>query len=251
MSQDRILIIEDEPGIRSVVRAYLERVGYEVWEAETGERGLALARERRPSLVILDLMLPGVPGESVCRILREESGVPVIMLTAKVREDDRVAGLSMGADDYVTKPFSPRELVARVKAVLRRSTGVPAERLVRDDLVIDTERYEVTQAGRPVTLTPSEFRLLAVLAREPGRVFTREELVSRVAGEDFEGFDRTIDAHIKNLRQKLGDSARQPRYIASVYGVGYRFLVSPAGGSHSSAGPGPEGGPSGADDGGK
>lgn len=223
-AQERILVVEDEPGIRKVVRAYLERAGYEVLEASRGEEALEMAASRRPSLVILDLMLPGIPGEEVCRRLRRESEVPIIMLTARAQEDDRVAGLGLGADDYVIKPFSPRELVARVKAVLRRAGRPSGEPLRRGDLVIDPERHEVTRAGEVIPLTPSEFRLLYALAREPGRVFTREELVARVAGEDFEGFDRTVDAHVKNLRQKLGDSARQPRYIASVYGVGYRFV---------------------------
>lgn len=224
LAQDRILIIEDEPGLRNVVRAYLERAGFEVSEASSGEEGLEMARTENPALVILDLMLPGMPGEAVCRALREDSSVPIIMLTAKVREDDRVAGLSLGADDYVIKPFSPRELVARVKAVLRRTGRAGGEPFTRGDLVIDPERHEVRRGSEVIPLTPSEFRLLQVLAREPGRVFSREELVTKVAGEDFDGFDRTIDAHVKNLRQKLGDSARSPRYIASVYGVGYKFV---------------------------
>lgn len=224
MGQERILIVEDEPGIRKVVRAYLERAGYEVLEAADGEQALELAASRRPALVILDLMLPGIPGEEVCRRLRRDSEVPIIMLTARAHEDDRVAGLGLGADDYVVKPFSPRELVARVKAVLRRAGRPAGEPLRRGDLVIDPERHEVRRGDEVIPLTASEFRLLYALAREPGRVFTREELVARVAGEDFEGYDRTVDAHVKNLRQKLGDSARQPRYVASVYGVGYRFV---------------------------
>lgn len=226
-ARERILVVEDEPGIRKVVRAYLERAGYEVVEASTGEEGLQLAAARRPSLVILDLMLPGIPGEEVCRRLRQESQVPVIMLTARAHEDDRVAGLGLGADDYVIKPFSPRELVARVRAVLRRAGRPAGEPLQRGDLVIDPERHEVRKGDELIPLTPSEFRLLYTLAREPGRVFTREELMARMAGEDFEGFDRTVDAHVKNLRKKLGDSARQPRYVASVYGVGYRFVKGP------------------------
>lgn len=224
LAQERILVVEDEPGIRKVVRAYLERAGYEVMEAPSGEEGLRLAASRRPSLVILDLMLPGIPGEEVCRRLRHESGVPVIMLTARVHEDDRIAGLGMGADDYVIKPFSPRELVARVKTVLRRAGRPAGEPLQRGDLVIDPERHQVRRGREIIPVTPSEFRLLYALAREPGRVFTREELVAKVAGDDFDRYDRTVDAHVKNLRQKLGDSARQPRYIASVYGVGYRFV---------------------------
>jgi len=224
VGQERVLIVEDEPGIRKVVRAYLERAGYEVLEAADGEQALELAASRRPALVILDLMLPGIPGEEVCRRLRRDSEVPIIMLTARAHEDDRVAGLGLGADDYVVKPFSPRELVARVKAVLRRAGRPAGEPLRRGDLVIDPERHEVRRGDEVIPLTASEFRLLYALAREPGRVFTREELVARVAGEDFEGYDRTVDAHVKNLRQKLGDSARQPRYVASVYGVGYRFV---------------------------
>jgi DNA-binding response OmpR family regulator len=224
VAQERVLIVEDEPGIRKVVRAYLERAGYEVLEAADGEQALELAASRRPALVILDLMLPGISGEEVCRRLRQGSEVPIIMLTARAHEDDRVAGLGLGADDYVVKPFSPRELVARVKAVLRRAGRPAGEPLRRGDLLIDPERHEVKRGDEVIPLTASEFRLLYALAREPGRVFTREELVARVAGEDFEGYDRTVDAHVKNLRQKLGDSARQPRYVASVYGVGYRFV---------------------------
>ncbi|MDI6894484.1 MAG: response regulator transcription factor [Bacillota bacterium] len=227
MAQERILVVEDEPGIRKVVRAYLERAGYEVLEAPDGEEGLELAASRRPALVILDLMLPGIPGEEVCQRLRRDSDVPIVMLTARAQEDDRVAGLGLGADDYVVKPFSPRELVARVKAVLRRAGRPAGEPLHRGDLVIDPERREVRRGEEVIPVTASEFRLLYALAREPSRVFTREELVARVAGEDFEGYDRTVDAHVKNLRQKLGDSARQPRYVASVYGVGYRFVGEP------------------------
>lgn len=220
-------MVEDEPGIRKVVRAYLERAGYEVLEVSRGEEALEAAARQRPALVVLDLMLPGMSGEEVCRRLRQESDVPVIMLTARAGEEDRVSGLGLGADDYVVKPFSPRELVARVRAVLRRAGRPEGEPLRRGDLVIDPGRRLVTRSGEVVPLTPSEFRLLYALAREPGRVFTREELAARIAGEDFEGFDRTVDVHVKNLRRKLGDPARRPRYIASVYGVGYRFTGGP------------------------
>jgi DNA-binding response OmpR family regulator len=225
---ERILIIDDEPSIHEVVRAYLERDGFIVYSAHDGRQGLDVALTKRPQLVVLDLMLPDVPGEEICRQLRERSDVAILMLTAKSGEEQRVAGLGLGADDYLTKPFSPRELVARVKAILRR-TGkgeMPLVELMRFDhggLEIDDARHEVRVAGEPVDLTATEYKLLFALAQYPGRVYSRLELVNRVQGHDFEGYERTIDAHIKNLRRKIEPDPGKPHYVETVHGVGYRL----------------------------
>jgi two-component system response regulator RegX3 len=224
----RILVVDDEARIAEVVQSYLEGQGLTVDRAATGEEALAAAASRRPALVILDLGLPGMSGEEVCRRLRAESDVPIIMLTAKDAEEDLLHGLQLGADDYITKPFSPRELTARVRALLRRarSDEVPqADVLERAGgrLVVDTARRRITLDGELVELTESEFRLLQSLARFPGRVYTRAELVERLQGMEFEPYERTIDAHIKNLRRKLGDDARSPRLVLTVYGRGYTF----------------------------
>jgi DNA-binding response OmpR family regulator len=222
-----ILIVDDEEKIRDVVASYLKREGYQVLEAATGAEALVRLTEEKVDLVILDLMLPDVPGEEVCRLIRARSPVPVLMLTAKVGEEDRIRGLSLGADDYVIKPFSPRELVARVKAVLRRSSGdeLLADQVVFRDgrLLIDARRREVYRDGRLVPLTPHEYKLLLVLARHPNRPFTREELVEKISGFDYAGDVRTIDQHIKNLRQKIEPNPKNPDYILTVYGVGYKF----------------------------
>lgn len=228
---ERILIIDDEPSIHEVVRAYLERDGFIVYGATDGREGLELALSKRPQLVVLDLMLPDVSGEEICRQLRDRSDVAILMLTAKSTEDERIAGLGLGADDYLTKPFSPRELVARVKAILRRAGAgeMPLVELHRFDhgrLEIDTVRHEVRVAGEPVDLTPSEFKLLQALATYPGRAYSRFELINRVQGHDFEGYERTIDAHIKNLRRKIEADHAKPRYVETVPGVGYRLGVS-------------------------
>lgn len=218
-----ILVVEDEPKIREIVRVYLERDGFSVEEAEDGEQALRKAKEVDPRLVILDLMLPGVDGWEVCRQIRRTSDVPIIMLTARGEEADRVAGLELGADDYVPKPFSPRELVARVKAVLRRARG-ERERgqvLQYGDLVIDLACRRVVCRGCEVPLTPREFDLLWFLAKAPGRVFTREVLLEQVWGYEYPGDTRTVDAHIKNLREKLGPTGSQ--FIRTVWGVGYKF----------------------------
>jgi DNA-binding response OmpR family regulator len=224
MSQP-ILVVDDEPKIARLVRDYLEAAGYPVVLAFNGREALAAFRHEKPRLVVLDLMLPKVDGLDVTRAIRKESDTPIIMLTARVEETDKLIGLELGADDYVTKPFSPRELVARVRAVLRRVGGLdratPA--LAVGDLVIDPERRTVTVAGRPVELTPTEFDLLAVLARHPGRVFSRMELLERVQGYAYEGYERTIDAHVKNIRQKINENPKKPRYILTVYGLGYKF----------------------------
>jgi DNA-binding response OmpR family regulator len=226
MGGETILIVDDEPKIVKTVRAYLESAGFRVMVAEEGQMALTVFRHEKPALVILDLGLPGIDGLDVARTLRRDSNVPMIMLTARVDEADKLIGLELGADDYVTKPFSPRELVARVRAVLRRagSEREPAPLpIVSSDVKIDLERRLVTVGGQTVELTPTEFDLLVVLARHPGRVFTRLELLDRVQGYAFEGYERTVDAHIKNLRQKIEPDPREPRYVQTVYKVGYRF----------------------------
>ena len=224
----RIVVIDDDPSVREVTRAYLERDGYLVYLAATAGDGLATAERVKPGLIVLDLMLPDRAGEEVAREIRSRSDVPILMLTAKASEDERVGGLALGADDYLTKPFSPRELVARIRAVLRRTQGgeVPLVETLSFDggaLLIDTVAHEVRVAGREVELTPNEYRLLATLARYPGRVYSRFELISHVQGYDYEGYERTIDAHVKNLRKKIEPDARHPRYVETVFGAGYRL----------------------------
>jgi two-component system alkaline phosphatase synthesis response regulator PhoP len=220
-----ILVVDDEARIVKLVRDYLERAGFDVLDALDGETALTLARREQPDLIILDLMLPGVDGLDVCRRLRRESGVPIIMLTARVEEADRIVGLELGADDYVTKPFSPRELVARVRATLRRASGEvgPPTVLRAGDVELDTASLLASVAGEPVDLTPTEFQLLATLVRQPGRIFSREQLLEAVHGVAFDGYDRSVDSHIKNLRRKIEPDPRKPSYIQTVYGVGYRF----------------------------
>ncbi|HEU5013240.1 MAG TPA: response regulator transcription factor [Roseiflexaceae bacterium] len=223
-----ILVVDDEPQIATIARDYLDRAGFRVITSGDGVTALRLARSERPSLVVLDLMLPGMDGLDVIRSLRGDpatSGLPVIMLTARVEESDRLVGLELGADDYITKPFSPRELVARVRAVLRRTEGQAdvAPLLHVDDLVIDVQRRSVRRDGMLIDLTATEFDLLATLAREPGRPFSRAQLLDRVYDMSFDGFDRTVDAHIKNLRRKIETDPRNPRYIQTIYGVGYKF----------------------------
>ncbi len=222
-----ILIVEDDPSTVELVRLYLARDGHKVLTALEGHEGLRLAREARPDLVVLDLMLPGLDGMEVCRILREESEVPIVMLTARVEEEDRLAGLDLGADDYVTKPFSPRELAARIRAVLRRTTNGAVERgpaELRYGNVVANLRLRAVHVGETaVRLTPTEFRLLVLLMREPGRTFSREEIMDKVFGYDFDGFDRAVDAHVSNLRRKLEAGQETSRYIHTIYGMGYRF----------------------------
>lgn len=226
--RESILIVEDEKKISSIVTAYLEKEGFRVKLAETGEQALKYLKEAF-NLVILDLMLPDMQGEEICRIIRESSDVPVIMLTAKSGEEDRIRGLGIGADDYVVKPFSPRELVARVKAHLRRS-GKTKKKLLSYNhgaLKIDINNYEVFKEGGPVVLTPTEFRILLSLAENPGRVFSRDQIVNIAQGYDFEGYDRTIDAHVKNLRHKVEKDSKEPEFIKTVYGIGYKFTGVP------------------------
>lgn len=222
-----VLIVEDDPNTLELVELYLHNDGHKVLTTQDGLEGLRLAREAHPDLVVLDLMLPGMDGLEICRTLREESEVPIVMLTARVEEDDRLAGLDMGADDYLTKPFSPRELAARVRAVLRRTARDaleqgPAE-LTHGDVKVDLRDHTVSVKGTEMILTPTEFRLLVLLMREPGRTFTREQIIDRVFGYDFDGFDRTVDAHVSNLRRKLEAGPESPSYIHTIYGVGYRF----------------------------
>jgi DNA-binding response OmpR family regulator len=224
----KVVVIDDELSVQEVVRGYLEKDGYLVFVAGNGRDGLALAERTKPGLVVLDLMLPDVAGEEVCREIRSRSDVPILMLTAKASEDERVGGLALGADDYLTKPFSPRELVARVRAVLRRSQSVETplvETLSFDEgrLEIDTVQHEVRRDGERIDLTPNEYKLLVALARYPGRVYSRFELITHVQGYDFEGYERTIDAHVKNLRKKVEPDPRRPRYVETVFGVGYRL----------------------------
>jgi two-component system alkaline phosphatase synthesis response regulator PhoP len=220
-----VLVVDDEPRIVELARDYLEHAGYRVLTAADGETALAAVDRDRPDLVVLDLGLPEVDGLEVTRRVRRTSRVPIVMLTARDDELDRILGLELGADDYLTKPFSPRELVARVRAVLRR--GEPADpdaEVIRaGDVLIDVPRMHVQAAGRVVELTATEFQLLATLARRPGRIFTRDQLLDALHGVAFESYERAIDTHVKNLRRKLEPDPRRPRYVLTVYGVGYRF----------------------------
>ncbi|MDP2744256.1 MAG: response regulator transcription factor [Dehalococcoidia bacterium] len=224
MSGKRVLVVDDDAKTVELVELYLNRDGYKVLKAHDGVEALRLAREGHPDLIVLDLMLPGMDGLEVCRTLRQESDVPVIMLTARTTDEDKLAGLGMGADDYVTKPFSPRELAARVRTVLRRLPGERGpEEIKRGNLTLDFMRLEASLDGRRLDLTPVEFKLLGILAREPGRVFSRAQLVEKALGYDFEGFDRTIDVHILNLRRKVETDPTHPSYIKTAYGAGYKF----------------------------
>ncbi|WP_019908847.1 response regulator transcription factor [Paenibacillus sp. HW567] len=227
-----ILLVDDEADILQVIRAYLEKNHYRVYEAETGTGALQLFDELKPDLVVLDLMLPDISGEEICRIIRRDANTPILMLTAKSSEDDMVNGLLMGADDYITKPFSPRELLARVISLLRRAQHAQNQEpkgslsFGGGRLWMDSERHEVKLEGELLALTPLEFKLLECLSRNPKRAFSRYELVNLIQGDDFDGFERTIDVHIKNLRQKIGDSPRHPQFIGTVFGIGYKFLVN-------------------------
>ena len=220
-----VLVVDDEPRIVDLARDYLEHAGFAVVTAADGPSALRAARARKPDIVVLDLGLPGMDGLDVARTLRRESFVPIVMLTARDDELDRVLGLEIGADDYVTKPFSPRELVARIRAILRRVDREiePSDRIEAAGVSIDIARMRVELEGRSVELTPTEFQLLVSLARQPGRIFTRSQLLDAVHGLAFESYARAIDAHVKNLRRKLEPDPSRPRYIQTVYGVGYRF----------------------------
>jgi two-component system alkaline phosphatase synthesis response regulator PhoP len=225
MADKKVLVVDDDVKTVELVKLYLERDGYQVLTAYDGIEALRSARKSRPDLIVLDLMLPDIDGFEVCRILRHESDVPIIMLTAKSTDQDKLTGLGLGADDYVTKPFSPKELAARVRAVLRRIPGERVPEEIRSgELSMNFIKHEAWFAGRPLDLTSVEFKLLGVLASEPGRVFSRTSLIEEALGYDFEGFDRTIDVHVLNLRRKLELDPSHPRYIKTVYGVGYKFV---------------------------
>ncbi|HWW84840.1 MAG TPA: response regulator transcription factor [Vicinamibacterales bacterium] len=223
-----VLVVEDEPAIAEIARDYLQHAGYSVMTTADGIDALRLVREQRPDLVVLDLGLRRLDGLDVARRLRRDGSLPIVMLTARVSESDRLLGLEIGADDYITKPFSPRELVARVRAVLRRAEAATGgeDLLRRADLIIDPLRKTVARSGVAIDLTATEFQLLAALARQPGRIFTRAQLLDSVRGSEVESFERAIDAHIKNIRRKLEIDPRSPRYLLTVYGMGYKFAES-------------------------
>lgn len=221
----KILVVDDEPKIVQIARDYLERAGFAILIAHDGQAALATARAEKPDLVVLDLGLPQLDGLDVTRALRKVSNVPVIILTARGDETDKLIGLELGADDYIVKPFSPKELVARVRAVLRRfeNATAGAEIIRVAEVLLDVPKMRATIASKNIDLTPTEFQLLATLAREPGRIFTRAQLLDAVRGVAFESYERAIDAHVKNIRRKIEPNPREPRYILSVYGVGYKF----------------------------
>ncbi len=224
----RILVIEDEKKILDVINAYLDKEDFETYSSTNGLEGLKIFENKDPHLVILDLMLPGISGEEICKKIRSKSDIPIIMLTAKTAEESKIEGFSLGADDYVTKPFSPRELMQRIRAILRRSyrdTSPQSDTLSfrDDDLNIKISNHEVMKKGLSVSLTPNEYKILTIFASNPGQVFSREQLVTTAFGYDYDGFDRTIDTHIKNIRQKIEDNPKDPKYVLTVYGVGYKF----------------------------
>lgn len=223
---EKILVIDDEINLLNVIKDYLLRESYEVFTATRGNEALKLFYEIEPDFVILDLMLPDISGEEICEQIRKKSNVPILMLTAKSSEDDKVTGLYIGADDYLTKPFSPRELVGRVRAILRRTKGTELTDILEfnnKDIYIDIPKRIVMKSGKKVNLTPNEFKILLKLVQNPHKVFSRSHLISSAFGYDFEGYDRTVDTHIKNLRQKIEDNVKDPKYIITVYGVGYKF----------------------------
>ena len=221
----KVLVIDDEPKIVEICQDYLIKAGFEVAHAYDGPTGIAIARRSQPDLVVLDLMMPEMDGLDVCRELRRENNVPSIMLTARVEETDKIIGLELGADDYMTKPFSPRELVARVRTVLRRGTGNPQAELIHaGDLILDRGHYSARFPDREVPLTPTEFELLATLASQPGRIFSRAQLLTAVRGVAFESYERAIDSHIRNLRRKIEPLENETNYIITVHGAGYKFI---------------------------
>ena len=227
MPGKRILVVDDDAKTVELVKLYLNRDGYRVTTAYDGNDALRIYREEHSDLIVLDLMLPGMNGLDVCRTIRNESDVPIIMLTALTTDDDRLRGLDIGADDYVSKPFSPRELAARVRAVLRRLPGERGpDRVEYNGLTIDYLKHEAYLDGKPLNLTPVEFKILGVLVKEPGRVFSRAKIIEQALGIDFDGFDRTIDVHILKLRRKLEPDPRNPRFIKTIYGTGYKLVES-------------------------
>lgn len=220
-----ILIVDDEPKILEIVKAYLESNDFHVFTAETGKEAQIILSQESISLMLLDLMLPDITGEEICKQVREKSNLPIIMMTAKIDEESIIQGLNIGADDYITKPFSPRQLVARVAAILRRSKidlNQNAEQNM-SELTVNTEKRIVIKNGKILALTPNEYKILVLLMGRPQKIFTRDEIIQSVMNGDFDGFDRTIDTHVKNLRQKIEDDPKSPRYIITVYGLGYRF----------------------------
>jgi two-component system, OmpR family, alkaline phosphatase synthesis response regulator PhoP len=223
----RILVVDDEIQIVKVLRAYLEKAGFSVVTAADGKTAVSVFHQTRPDFVILDLNLPGMDGLDVCRSLRRDSNVPILMLTARVEEADRLIGLELGADDYVVKPFSPREVVARVKTIFRRTTVEPvkAEIIQMGEVVIDLSGHTVTRSNTLISLTPTEFDILVTLVNQPKRVLSRMQIMEQALGASFEGYERTIDAHIKNLRNKLEPNPKKPTYIHTVFGVGYKFEI--------------------------
>jgi two-component system OmpR family response regulator len=225
MREEKILIVDDERDIVDFVRAYLEKEGYPTLEAYDGESALELWREHRPDLIVLDVLMPNLDGLEFCRRVRKESAVPIIILSAMTGEDDRLTGLDFGADDYVVKPFSPRELVARIRAVLRRHRMAAEERgrITAGPMSIDSEGYRVCVGDNEISFTPMELSILTVLASHPGRVFSREELIVMAMSDDYDGYDRNVDTHVKNIRRKVREAARDWSFIETVYGAGYRF----------------------------
>ena len=220
----KILVIDDEHKIVEICQDYLKASGFDVVSASDGLQGLTTARREKPDLIVLDLMMPGMDGLDVCRTLRREGNIPIIMLTARVEESDKLVGLELGADDYITKPFSPRELVARVRVVLRRAGGDLTSEVIRvGEVSIDRTRYEASLPDKTILLTPTEFEILATLMRQPGRIFSRSQLLIAVHGIAFESYERAIDSHIRNLRRKLETADGESRYIVTVHGVGYKF----------------------------
>ncbi len=224
----KVLVVDDDPNTVRLVKLYLQKEGHTVFTASNGVEALEAARSKRPDLIVLDIMMPGMDGIEVCETLRQESDVAVIMLTARTTDEDKLKGLNIGADDYVTKPFSPGELAARVRAVLRRLPGERGpDELRRGDLLLDFRRRDALRNGEPLGLTRAEFKILGVLALEPGRVFTREQLIQKALGVDFDGYERTVDAHIRNLRRKVEPDSAHPKYVRTVYGAGYAFAEKP------------------------
>ena len=228
LEEKKVLVVDDENKIVEVVKSYLEREGCIAFEAFDGRQALEIFERINPDLIVLDLMLPDMTGEDICNLVRKKSRVPIIMLTAKIDEKSIIAGLHMGADDYITKPFSPRELMARIYAIFRRLNEevVPLSNIISfndDDLIIDILKKDIRKNGESITLTITQYKILMTLLKYPHKTFTREELINTAFGEDYDGFDRTIDTHIKNLRQKIETNAKEPQYIITVHGTGYRL----------------------------
>jgi len=225
VAQYAVLIVDDDVKLVKLLQTYFEKEGYITYSANDGLDALQVVRERKPDIIVLDLMLPGLDGLNVCRRIRKDNDIPIIMLTARDEESDRLVGLEIGADDYVTKPFSPKEVVARVKAILRRVNKevVSCEPIKAGTLIIDLERHQVTNGGQIVDVTPTEFKIMELLVANTGRVYSRLQIVEQIQGYSFEGYERTIDAHIKNLRRKIEINSKEPQYIQTVYGIGYKF----------------------------